>query len=301
MKILLFGKNGQLGREFQRTLPTLGEVISLDYDDLDLSRSEDVRAAIRRIAPQVLVNASAYTNVDKAESEESLAMTVNAAAPGIMAEEAARLGAPLIHFSTDYVFDGHRTSPYVETDPAVPLNAYGRSKLAGERAVLAVDGTNFVFRTAWVYSLGQAGFVSKLLGWSRQQETLRVVDDQVSNPTWSRMLAEVASQVLAIGFSHGGDWFKSRRGLYHLANAGFASRYEWAEAILELDPDPAARRTRSLLAAKSADFPTPARRPPFSALDCSRFAETFGLRLPPWKESLRLAMTDQVGIVYNIP
>jgi dTDP-4-dehydrorhamnose reductase len=292
MKILLFGKNGQLGREFRRTLPTLGEVTALDLDDLDLTRGDDIRAAIRRIAPQVLVNASAYTNVDKAESEESLAMAVNAAAPGIMAEEAARLGAPLIHFSTDYVFDGRKGSPYLETDPVNPLGAYGRTKLGGEQAVLAVDGANFVFRTAWVYSLGQAGFVSKLLQWSRQQETLRVVDDQVSNPTWCRMLAEVTAQVLAIGFSHGGDWLASRRGLYHLTNTGFASRFEWAQAILELDPTPASRLTRDLLAAKSSEFPAPAERPAFSALDCSLFNETFGLRLPPWQESLRLAMTD---------
>ncbi len=290
MKLLLFGKNGQLGREFRRTLPTLGEVVGLDYDDLDLSRGDDVRALIRRIGPQAIVNASAYTNVDKAESEEDLALAVNAAAPGVMAEEAARLGAPLVHFSTDYVFDGRKGGPYVETDPVNPLGAYGRSKLAGERAVLAVDGANFVLRTAWVYSLGQAGFVSKLLQWSRQQETLRVVDDQVSNPTWCRMLAEVTAQALAIGFSHGSNWLKSHRGLYHLVNAGYASRYEWAQTILELDPDPAARRTRELLPAKSADFPTPADRPAFSALNCTRFIETFGLRLPPWRESLRLAM-----------
>lgn len=286
MKILLLGANGQLGWELQRTLAPLGSVSALDYQELDLQDFDGLRQKLRELWPELIVNASAYTNVDKAESEPEKAHAINAIVPGILAEEAARLKAALIHYSTDYVFDGRKAQPYTETDSTNPLNVYGRSKLAGEQAIQAVGGAYLILRTAWVYSLRGNSFVNKVMQWSRQNETLRIVDDQVSNPTWARMLAEITAQVLA----RGGNVIREQKGLYHLAGGGHASRFEWAQEILKMDPNSSEQRAKQLLPAASRDFPTPAERPLFSALDCSRFEDTFRLCLPDWKDALRLGI-----------
>ena len=231
MRILLFGKNGQVGWELQRTLAILGEVIAIDYPELDLTNPDDVRNRVSECKPQLIVNAAAYTNVDKAESETNLAFAVNATAPGILAEEAKRLGAVMVHYSTDYVFDGAQVSPYKEDDLPNPINAYRKSKLAGEQAIRSVDGDYLLLRTSWVYSLWRDSFVTKTLKWSRENQILRVVDDQIGSPTYSRMLAEVTAQMLAM--SRGELlWLVERKGLYHLAGKGAATRYEWAQAIL---------------------------------------------------------------------
>ena len=227
---------------------------------------------------------------DSAGSSAEKAYAINGTVPGILAEETARLNASLIHYSTDYAFDGAKAQPYSETDGPNPLNVYGKSKLEGEKAIQAVGGAYLVFRTAWVYSLRGDSFVTKVLQWSRENETLRIVDDQVSNPTWARMLAEVTAQVLA----KGGDVVRERRGLYHLAGAGYTSRLEWAQEILKLDPNREEQIIKELQSAATRDFPTPAQRPLFSALDCSRFESTFELRLPDWKLTLRMA-TGQEG------
>jgi len=224
--------------------------------------------------------------VDVAESKSDLAHAINAKASAVMAEEAKALNATLIHYSTDYVFDGAKGSTYVETDATNPLNVYGASKLAGEQAIQSVAGSYLIFRTAWVYSLRRDSFVTKTLQWARQNETLRLVDDQISNPTWARMLAETTAQVLA----RGGDYIRERAGLYHLAGDGFASRLEWARLVLELDPNRHEQRVKEILPAPTSDFPTPATRPLFSALNCDRFTSTFGLRLPSWESTLRMAM-----------
>jgi dTDP-4-dehydrorhamnose reductase len=287
MRILLLGKQGQLGWELARSLPTLGDVIALDYPEIDMANADGMRTSIRRAAPEVIVNATAYTAVDQAETERELAYAINGSGVGLLAEEARTLGAALIHFSTDYVFDGAKGQPYIETDITNPLNIYGKSKLAGEEAIQAVGGACLILRTAWVYSLRGDSFVNKVLRWARQHETLRVVDDQVSNPTWARLLAEVTSQVLA----RGKQVISERSGLYHLGGSGYASRLEWAREIVGLDPNKSDQVVRSLQAASTADFPTPAQRPLFSALDCSRFGQTFGLSLPDWRSALRLAMT----------
>ncbi len=286
MRILLLGKNGQLGWELRRTLASLGTITALDYAELDLLNADALRNTCREMRPELIVNASAYTNVDKAEVESETAYAVNGNAPGILAEEAERLGAPLIHVSTDYVFDGQQARPYVESDAPNPLNVYGNSKLAGEQAIQAIGGSYLILRTAWVYSLRGNSFVNKVLQWSRQNETLRVVDDQVSNPTWARLLAEATAQVLA----KGRDVVREHRGVYHLAGGGYASRFQWAQEILQLDPQREAQVSKQLLPASTRDFPTPAQRPLFSALDCSRFESTFGLCLPDWKQALRMAM-----------
>jgi dTDP-4-dehydrorhamnose reductase len=290
MHILLLGKTGQLGWELHRALAPLGELSSLDYPEIDLAKPDDLCSAIQLQKPQVLINATAYTQVDRAESEPDIAMQVNASAPGALAECARSIGAVFIHYSTDYVFDGAKGSPYREDDPPNPLSVYGRSKLAGEQAVAALDGSYLILRTSWVYSLRRESFVNKVLGWARQHPVMRVVADQIGSPTWARMLAEATAMLLAQGSPHIQGWVRERRGLYHLAGSGAASRFEWARAILDQDPDRNSQICRELLPAKTSDFPTPAARPLYSALDCSRFTAVFGLQLPPWQAALHLAM-----------
>ena len=289
MKILLIGCNGQLGRELRRSLACLGEVVAVDSDQLDLANSRAVRDAVRAMKPTAIVNAAAYTAVDKAEAEPALAEAVNAAAPGLLAEEARRLGALLIHYSTDYVFDGTKQTPYTEDDIPAPLAAYGRSKLAGEQAVSAAGGRHLIFRTSWVFGLHGANFMKTMLRLGRERgesrAPLRVVGDQVGAPTWTRHLADVAALTLA------------RReipsGLYHLANAGETSWYGYAEAIFAealraglMEQVPTVHRITS------ADYPLPAARPANSRLDCSRFRRDFGLALPDWRTGLIDCLAD---------
>lgn len=292
MKILIFGKTGQLGWEVHRTLAPLGQIYAMGPDDLDLSRLDNLVKIIREIKPQVIVNASAYTAVDRAESERDLAMTINAKAPGVMAEEARALNAVLLHYSTDYVFDGEKGIAYTEEDATNPLNVYGQSKLAGEQAIGKVGGAHVILRTSWVYSLRGDGFVSKVLAWSRKQETLRIVSDQVGSPTWARMLAEVTSVMLARGLAMPHEYFIERSGVYHLAGAGSVSRFDFTQAILRLDPRADEQVTKRLEPALTADFPTPALRPLRTALDCAKFEAVFGLSMPAWEASLRLAMGE---------
>lgn len=289
---MLLGRQGQLGWELQRTLAPLGAVWATDVDELDLRDTLALKTAIRARGPQLIVNAAAYTAVDKAESEPEKAYAINTSVPGILAEEARALGATLVHYSTDYVFDGRKGSPYKETDTPNPLNVYGKSKLAGEAAVQATAASYLILRTAWVYSLRGDSFVSKVLQWSRQQTTLRIVDDQVSNPTWARTLAEITAQILA----RGADYLQERTGLYHLAGGGYASRFEWAKRILERDPKSDEQAVKKLLPAPTSDFPTPAERPLLSALDCQKFEDAFGLRLPDWGVALELALGSGQGL-----
>lgn len=293
MKIVLFGKNGQVGWELQRILPSLGQVVSLDYDDLNLADHKALQNRLNELKPDLIVNASAYTAVDQAESERDLAMKVNGVAPGIMAEAARRSGAMLVHYSTDYVFDGAKRSPYVETDNPDPLNVYGESKLAGEKAIQQAADAYLILRTSWVYSTRmQAGFVKKVLLWSRQNETLRIVDDQSSCPTWARMLAETTALLIAKAGDRPVEYLKSHRGIYHFAGKGSASRYEWAQTILAYDPQKEEQRIHRLEPASSLEFPTPAVRPAYSVLACTLFENTFGLCIPDWRESLALAMGE---------
>ncbi len=298
MKILLLGKNGQLGWELQRCLSTFGETVALDFPEIDLSTPaglSHLRRVIGEIQPAVLVNATAYTAVDRAESESAIAFAVNAQAPAIMAEEAKRLGAFLLHYSTDYVFDGRKGSPYTELDTPNPLNVYGKSKLEGEQAILAAGAPAMILRTSWVYAhnlqVTASSFVHKVREWSRSQKTLRLVSDQVSGPTWARLLAEISAQALAManGQADPRHWLEERGGLYHLAGDGYASRLEWGKEILRIDPRKEEQIVTEILPALTSDFPSPAERPLFSALNCDRFTEVFGLRLPPWQAALLLA------------
>jgi dTDP-4-dehydrorhamnose reductase len=290
VKILLLGNTGQLGWELERTLAALGEVVALDYPSVNLLDEANTRQAVRSVTPKVIVNATGYTAVDKAESEPEIAAAINTRAPAILAEEAHALGAALIHYSTDYVFDGLKGSPYVETDTPHPLGVYARTKLEGEQTVRQTVGAFLILRLSWMYSLRRDSFVTKVLGWSRQQRSLRMVTDQIGNPIWARIAAEATAQLLAKGGVDIVPWLAERSGLYHFVGPDHASRYEWAQAILRLDPQRSEQVTEQVLPALTAEFPTPARRPLFSALDSRKFTETFGLRLPPWETALRLAM-----------
>jgi dTDP-4-dehydrorhamnose reductase len=290
MRILLLGNTGQLGWELERTLAPLGELNACDYPVVDLADISSLRRLIRDCQPDVLINAAAYTAVDRAESEPELAEKVNSTAPAVMAEEAERVGSSFIHFSTDYVFDGIKGTPYLESNQPNPLNVYGRTKLAGEQAVRQVGGAYLVLRTSWVYSMRADSFVTKVLHWARSQAALKLVTDQVSSPTWARMLAEVTTQLLTLGKDDLNGWFTKHHGLYHLAGFGHCSRFEWGQQVLQLDAHKEQQVVRELLPVESAAFPTPARRPLFSALNSEAFTHTFGLQLPDWKIALKLAM-----------
>lgn len=290
MRILLFGKNGQLGSELRRSLLPLGPILAVDKDDLDLADSDSLKKFIVDSAPDVVINASAYTAVDRAESEPNLAFSINAIAPGVMAQTACNLGAAFAHFSTDYVFDGTKGRPYNEEDQPNPLNIYGKSKLEGERLVMQVGGAALVLRTSWVYSLAGDSFLTKTLGWARQHETLRIVEDQVGSPTWARFLAETTNALLARAGGMPFDYFAGRKGVYHLAGKGAVSRLEFTRQALALDPGRAEQRCKEVLPARTEEFPTPARRPLFSALDCSRFEDAFEMHIPAWNETLALAL-----------
>jgi dTDP-4-dehydrorhamnose reductase len=288
LNILLFGKNGQLGWELRRTLAAIGTVKAMDYEDIDLQRVDLLRQSIVETHPDIVVNASAYTDVDGAQSQHERAYAINATAPQVMAEQARQLNAIFVHYSTDYVFDGKNTHPYTEQDQPGPLNVYGSSKLAGEDAIRAVGGAYLILRTAWLYSMRGSNFVTKVLKWARVHEKLHIVDDQISNPTWARMLAQLTAHVLERGPGN----LRERSGLYHLAGGGHASRLEWARKILEYDPRPEEQKATEVARASTSEIPTPAVRPLYSALDCTRFAEAFGMRAPAWEHELKLALSD---------
>lgn len=287
-KILQIGTNGQVGWELLRTCAPLGEVVALDYPEVDLSDIAGLRCLVAEIKPNIIINAAAYTNVDKAESETEKARAINAIGPGVLAEEAKKINAVLVHYSTDYVFDGSKGSPYVETDPTNPLNVYGQTKLEGEQAIAASGCVNLVLRTSWVYSMRAGGFVTKVLHWARTQEVMRVVDDQISCPTSARMLAEVTTLILAQGRQDVTGYLAEKGGLYHCAGGGSCSRYEWAKAILELDLRKEEHVVKQLLPAKSNEFPTPAMRPLSSIISSNLLGANLLVATPFWKKSLSL-------------
>jgi dTDP-4-dehydrorhamnose reductase len=284
MKILLIGKNGQVGWELRRTLAPLAEVVAVDYPEINFTDVAALRQFVVGVRPAVVVNAAAYTAVDKAETETELCRQINAVAPGVLAEEAKKIGALMVHYSTDYIFDGMKTSPYVETDAPNPLGTYGRSKLEGDRAVKASGADHLIFRLCWVYGARGQNFMLTMQRLAREREKLRVVADQFGCPTWSRMIAETTAlafkQVLA-----GADR-SMFNGEYHLAAAGQTNWHEFASRIIEWMPE-AERKCRAVENIATAEYPTPARRPAYSVLDCGKLQKTFGLRLPDWEASLQ--------------
>ena len=290
MRVLLFGKTGQLGWELERALLPLGPLTAYGPDEFDLTDLDTLRRVILENRPQVIVNASAYTAVDLAEKESDLARRINVLAPEGMAVVARELDAALVHYSTDYVFDGKKNAPYTEQDIPQPLNTYGQTKLEGEQAIAESGAAYFIFRTSWVYGNSPASFVNKVLEWGRQRETLKIVSDQMGSPTWARMLAQATVLALAQGARSPVSFIRARQGIYHLGGRGVVSRLELAQAILRLDPRSQEQIVHRVDAACTADFPPPAVRPLYTALDCGKFASTFRFSLPPWEQALTLAL-----------
>jgi len=274
--ILVTGANGQLGFELARLLTRCGDVIAADRARLDLADPDAVVAAVRGARPGLIVNAGAYTGVDLAEKDAEAAMAVNARAPGILAEEAKRSGAVLIHYSTDYVFDGTRATPYPESAPTAPLNVYGASKLEGERAIAAVAGSSLVFRTSWVYGKRGKNFLLTITRLAAERDELRIVADQIGVPNWCRTLAEATVQVIG----ERPPALADRAGLYHLSATGEASWCDFARAIV------GAAATPRVVPIATADYPLPARRPAYGVLDTALFQATFGFALPDWRDAL---------------
>jgi dTDP-4-dehydrorhamnose reductase/dTDP-4-dehydrorhamnose 3,5-epimerase len=274
--ILVTGADGQVGRELTRLLASSGDVVAADRKMLDLADPDAIVAAVRGVQPALIVNAGAYTAVDRAESEPEVARAVNSRAPRILAEESKRASAVLVHYSTDYVFDGKRTAPYTEDAPTAPLNVYGQTKLEGEQAIAAAGARAIVLRTSWVYGLTGKNFLLTMRKLAAERDELRIVSDQTGVPNWSRTLAASTARIVAAGL----DALGERSGLYHLSCSGEASWYEFARAILG---DPAKPR---IVPVTTADYPTPARRPAYGVLDTSRFDSTFGFALPHWRDAL---------------
>jgi dTDP-4-dehydrorhamnose reductase len=288
-RILLIGKNGQVGWELRRTLAPLGEVVAVDVPEIDLRNDAGIRNWIETAHPNVVVNAAAYTAVDRAESESDLAMRINGHAPGVLADECKKRHALFVHYSTDYVFEGTKADPYVETDAPNPLGAYGRSKLMGDQAIQQVDGDHVIFRLCWVYGARGHNFLRTILRLARERETLRVVRDQHGSPTWSRWIAEATSlalqQVLA---ALDRTVFK---GVYHLSAGGATSWHGFAEAIVgQMRPE--GKRCQVVAPIATAQYPTAARRPSYSVLSNDKLRRTFGLVLPPWEEGLKLVFEE---------
>ena len=286
MKILLVGKNGQIGWELQRTLLSLGELVAIDIDELDLADIRAIRQAVRETKPGIIVNAAAYTAVDRAEEEAELAMAVNGVAPGILAEEAARINAVIVHYSTDYVFDGEKGSPYVEEDSPNPINIYGQTKLAGERAIRETGAPHLIFRTSWVYGLRGKNFLLAILRLAREKEELRIVDDQVGTPNWCGTVAEVTARILM----ENADIIRQDgrlSGIYNLSSSGETSWFKFARQILATDPRKEEQVCRKIMPIETGQFPTAAKRPMFSVLDNNKIQSTFGIKLGSWDSYLK--------------
>jgi dTDP-4-dehydrorhamnose reductase len=283
MKVLITGANGQVGWELQRALAPLGEVMALGHAQLDLANADAIRQALRHAAPDLIVNAAAYTAVDRAEDEPALAQAVNGDAPGILAEEAQRLHAALVHYSTDYVFDGAKGAPYEEIDAPHALSVYGKTKLAGEKAIAAVDCAHLILRTSWVYGARGKNFLLTMQRLAREREELRVVDDQIGAPTWSRMLAEATGLILGQCLHKGrvAERLRDKGGLYHLSAAGQTSWFGFASAIVQQGEKPP-----RMTPITTADYPLPAARPAYSVLSNDKIARHFGIRLPDWQHGL---------------
>lgn len=288
MKILITGQHGQVSQELQKHLADLGELIVLGRDQLDLSQPQNVAEPVRALRPDLIINAAAHTAVDQAESEPELAFAINATAPGILAEQAAELGIPLIHYSTDYVFDGGKTAPYTEQDATGPLGVYGSSKLAGEQAIGAAGGQHLILRTSWVYSAHGRNFLLTMQKLLQEREELRIVADQIGAPTWAGTIAQSTRQLIERWRDgNPGTW-----GTYHLTASGETSWFGFAQAIGQALVDEG-KKCAVLHPIPSSDYPTPATRPLNSRLDCTRLQREWGVHQPDWQQALLECLASQ--------
>lgn len=292
--ILVTGKNGQVGWELQRSLLPLGRVVAVDRKQMDLSDAESIRKLIQEIKPDVIVNAAAYTAVDKAEEEQELAYQVNARAPGIIAEEAKKLGSLVIHYSTDYVFNGEKTSPYTEDDETGPVNVYGRSKLDGEESIINSGADYLILRTSWVYAARGHNFMHSMLRLASEREQLNIVDDQVGSPTPARLIADITANILwqSMQRRQSGEFISA---IYNLVTAGSVSWHGFASQIVEYArqlPGMPAMIVKEILPIPSSDYPTPAQRPANSRLSVDKLSHDFCLHIPDWDQQLKLCMQE---------
>jgi dTDP-4-dehydrorhamnose reductase len=310
-KILLTGKGGQVGSGLQCLLPRLGDLVAPDRRELDLLDPDSIRRVVRDIRPQLIVNAAAYTAVDAAESDEANAHAVNAIAPAVLAEEAKKLGAAVVHYSTDYVFDGAKATPYDEMDPANPISVYGKTKLAGEQAIRSTGVAHLIFRTAWVYATRGRNFLLTILRLATEKEELRIVRDQIGAPTWSLEIAAATTKILAqvIERSSATSAFSEVSGTYHLTAAGETTWYDFARAILEEASSmpkgipwfAAATGGHPLITSRiipitTREYPTPAPRPAYSVLSNARLTRTFDVRMEAWRTQLqRCFISDSIA------
>jgi dTDP-4-dehydrorhamnose reductase len=282
-RFLLIGKSGQVGSYVLRSLAPLGEIIAPGRAKLDFTRSASIRATIQEVRPDVIVNAAGWTIVDQIEHDSELAMQVNGVAPGIIAEEARRCGALLVHYSTTFVFDGTKREPYVEDDAPNPINAYGRSKLAGEQAIAAAGADYLILRASWTYSDRRSNFPLALLKLGREKKELTVVDDQIGAPTWARAYADTTADLLKEP-----DQVRARGGIYHLSSAGQTTRYRWAKKIIELAQEYQGEHSgwAALRPITSSDYPHVAARPLYTLLDNRKILSAFGIGMLNWEDQL---------------
>lgn len=292
--ILVTGAGGQVGFELCKTLAPFGNVVGVDVADCDLTKPQQIEQLIQRVKPAIIVNPAAYTAVDKAESEPHVAHALNTDAPTIFAREAKRCGALFFHYSTDYVFDGTGEKPWLETDATHPLSVYGSTKRDGETGVLAENGASFIFRLEWIYGLRGVNFLLRILQLAHERAELKIVCDQFGAPTWSRSVARATAQVLEKCLLAENSWefARQRAGIYHMAAQGRTSWFDFAKLFLDLDPCRAKQTVKSVLPIPASAYPTPAKRPCNSVLNCDKLFETFGVRLEPWEEQLRMVMTE---------
>jgi len=289
-KFLIFGRVGQVGWELRHKLACLGEIVSVEYPEVDFTKPETLRAAVREHQPTVIVNAAAYTAVDKAETEQDLAMAINGTAPGVLAEEARALNALLVHYSTDYVFNGSGIRPWQETDTPDPVNVYGKSKLAGDLAIQASGCEHLIFRTSWVYGARGNNFLLTMLRLSQQGSELSIVDDQIGAPTTSECIAQATSDVLAQVLMPAGKGIDGRSGVYNLSNGGETSWCGFARAIFASAAPLLGTPQAAVKAIPTSDFPRPAPRPMNSRLSAAKLKLEFGITLPHWEHGLALVL-----------
>jgi dTDP-4-dehydrorhamnose reductase len=286
-KMLVFGRVGQVGWELRHKLACLGPVTGVEYPEIDFTKPDSIRNAVRAAAPAVIINAAAYTAVDKAETEPEVAMAINGTAPGVLAEEARRLGSILLHYSTDYVFDGAKQSAYLEADAPNPQNVYGKSKLAGDEAIQAVGGDYLILRTSWVYGARGSNFLLTMLRLAMERDELRIVDDQTGAPTTSECIAQATANLLAQLLAPQGGGLQGRSGIYNLTNAGETTWFGFAKAFLTRQYG---TETPKLIPIPTSEFPRPAKRPTNSRLSGQRIEETFGVVMPHWEDALSLVL-----------
>ena len=302
-KILVTGRDGQLGFELRRTLASLGVVHAIDIDNIDLRDLAAIRTYMRELRPEFVVNAAAYTAVDRAETDRDTASVINGSVPGVLAEELRQNGGKLIvHYSTDYVFNGQASRPYTEDDPTDPVNAYGESKLAGEQSVQNAGAPYIILRTEWLYATRGTNFLLTILRLARQGKPLRIVSDQLGSPTWARMLAEATAQIVSRYLQSTVAEAKGWSGIYHVTAAGQTSWHGFTEAILQESlrrfeaigrpSDWCNQALRDLSPISTPEYPTAARRPAYSVLSNEKISRTFGIRLPDWRDQLRMALED---------